>query len=113
MSIYQVFFKLQKDGKVYIQTGNQEGLARIFKFVEWCFAQRNRNRDIWNAAATAFLEHLADDDESAAIIPLWVKPDIFLEMEDEFKKRRERDGEGKFQKLLEEYNRYNSTDFQG
>ena len=113
MSIYQVFFKLKKDGEVYIQTGNQEGLARIFKFVEWCFAQRNRNWDIWNAAATAFLEHLADDDESAAIIPLWVKPDIFLEMENEFKKRRERDGEGKFQKLLEEYNRYNSTDFQG
>ena len=112
MSIYQVFFKLRKDAKLYVQSGDREGLSRIFKFVDWCFAQRNRNSDIWNAAATAFLEHLADDDESAAIIPSWVKPDIFLAMRDEFKQRRERAGEGRFQKLVTEYNRVNSTDFE-
>ena len=112
MSIYQIFFRLKRDAEVDIPAGNQERLARIFKFVEWCFSQRNRNRDIWNAAATAFLEHLADDDESAAIIPTWVKPDLFIAMRNEFEVRRERDGEGKFQKLLDEFNRQHSTHFQ-
>ena len=112
MSIYQVFFILQEDARLYVKTGNHEGLARIFKLVEWCFEQRRRNGDIWNAAATAFLEHLADNDETAAIIPTWVKPDIFLDMRDEFKKRRDRKGDGKYQELVEEYNHINATDFQ-
>jgi hypothetical protein len=112
MGIYQIFFALKRDAQKYIQAENQEGLARVFKFTEWCFEQRKNSPDIWNAAATAFLEHLADDDEAAKIIPLWVKPNIFLDMESEFKKRRERDGVGKFQKLLEEYNQINSTNFQ-
>ncbi len=113
MSIYQVFFKLRQDVESYIRTDNQEGLARVFRFAEWCFEQRKSSPDVWNAAATALLEHLADDDVSTQIIPLWVKPDIFLAMKSEFKKRRERDREGKFQELLEHYNRVNSTDFQG
>lgn len=112
MSIYQVFFRLERDIDEYIQSNNQEGLSRIFKFTEWCFEQRNSNPDIWNAAATAFLEHLADKDERAEIIPLWVKPEIFLAMKSEFVKRRERDGQGKFQILLEKYNLKNSTNFQ-
>lgn len=111
MTIYQVFFKLREDAVEYIRSDNRDALSRIFKFVEWCFIQGNRNGDIWNAAATAFLEHLADTDEEAAIIPYWVKPDIFLDMKDEFMERRERDGEGKSKKLLDEYNRVNSTDF--
>jgi len=112
MTIYQIFFQLRKDAEEYIRTGNQEGLRRIFTFVEWCFEQRNRNSNVWNAAATAFLEHLADDDQGAAVIPAWVKPDIFKEMQSEFMKRRERDGEGKFQLLLDDYNRVNFTDLQ-
>jgi hypothetical protein len=113
MTIYQVFFTLRNDAGEYIKTGNQEGLGRIFKFTEWCYEQKKDNLDIWNAAATAFLEHLADDDESSKIIPYWVKPDIFLAMKSEFKKRRDRDGEGKFRKLLDMYNQINSTNFQG
>jgi hypothetical protein len=111
MTIYQVFFQLRDDAEEYIRTDNQEGLKKIFTFVEWCFKQRNRNSDIWNAAATAFLEHLADSDEGSAVIPTWAKPDLFMAMEPEFKKRGERDGEGKFQQLLNDYNQVNSTDF--
>jgi hypothetical protein len=111
MGIYQIFFKLQKDAEGYIQSDNQEGLARIFKFTEWCYAQRDQSPEIWNAAATAFLEHLADDDQGAEIIPRWVKPDIFVAMQSEFEKRRERAGEGKFKKLLDDYNLVNSTNF--
>jgi hypothetical protein len=109
MNIYQVFFALKEDAETYIQTDNQEGLERIFKFTEWCFDHQDRNPDIWNAAATAFLEHLADDDSRAAIIPNWVRPDIFQAMQSEFQMRRERDGEGKYQILLEMYNQVRST----
>jgi hypothetical protein len=112
MTIYQVFFKFERDVDKFIESKDQQSLAKIFKFTEWCFSRRNRNRDIWNAAATAFLEHLADEDERAEIIPFWVKPEIFLAMKSEFKKRRERKGEGKFQILLEKYNQINATDFQ-
>jgi hypothetical protein len=111
MTIYQVFFTLIRDFDKVLQSNDQERLVKIFKFTEWCFKQRKRSPDICNAAATAFLEHLADKDERAEIIPIWVKPDIFLAMKDEFKKRRERDGEGKFQILLEKYNQVNGTDF--
>jgi hypothetical protein len=111
MTIYQVFFQLQKDAEEHIKTGNPESLARIFRLVEWCFEQRKRNPDIWLAAVTAFLEHLADDDKGAAVIPTWVKPDLFKAMQFEFKARRERDGQGKFQQLLENYNRVDSTDY--
>jgi hypothetical protein len=103
MNIYQVFFQLKEDAEEYVRSNNQEGLERIFKFVEWCHEQGDRNPDIWNAAATAFLEHMADDDEGAVMIPVWVKPVVFKDMESEFKKRRERDGEGKFQLLLDNY----------
>jgi len=92
---------------------DREGLARIFKFTEWCFEQKELNQEVWSAAAGAFLEHLADHDQNAEIIPLRVKPEIFAEMQSEFKKRRERYGEGKFQKLLEKYNALNGTDFKG
>ena len=112
MTIGQVFFKLKKDAELYIHTNDRDGLARIFKFVNWCFSQRNRNPKLAGIAATHFLEHLADNDESASIIPIWVQPEVFLYMENEFRRRRERDGEGKFRKLLDEYNRQNSTDFQ-
>jgi len=111
MTIYQVFFVLKGEAVEYIRSENDGELERIFKFVDWCFSQRKRAPDIWNAAATAFLEHLADDDERAEIIPRWVKPDIFKAMRTEFQKRRERDGVGKFQNLLEKYNSINDTDF--
>lgn len=112
MTIDQVFFKLKKDMEQYIHTNDQDGLARIFKFVNWCFSQRNRNPKLAGIAATHLVEHLADNDESASIIPIWVQPEIFLYMENEFRRRRERDGEGKFKILLDEYNRRNSTDYQ-
>lgn len=112
LTIYQVFFVLREDVETHIQLNDQDGLERIFEFTEWCFEQRSHTPEIWNAAATAFLEHLADDDKKADIIPLWVKPEIFLDMKSEFKKRRERDGEGKYQILLEKYNQEHSTNFQ-
>lgn len=111
MTIYQVFFELQYTIDKFIQEKDEKSIERIFTLVNWCFSQRKRAPDIWNAAATAFLEHLADADNRAMIIPKWVKPSIFEDMFDEFKKRREWNGEGKFKELLDEYNRINNTNF--
>jgi len=101
-----------KDLDNFIQSDDVDGLTRIFKLVHWCYSQRQRAPDLWNAAAAGFLEHLADEDERAKIIPFWVNPDQFDYMRDEFEKRRERKGQGKFRELLEAYNRVNNTRFE-
>jgi len=111
ISIYGIFIELISDLDKKIETGDFDWIQNVFIYCEWCFKQRSRNPDIWNAAATAFLEHLADEDKRAELIPKWVKPDIFEDMWDEFKKRREREGEGKAQDLLEKYNKVNNTEF--
>ena len=111
VSIYQIFFELIYNLDKKIETGDHEWIKNVFVYCEWCFKQKSRNPDIWNAAATAFLEHLADKDERAELIPEWVKPEIFKVMWSEFKKRRERAGEGKAQGLLDAYNKLNHTDF--
>lgn len=112
MSIYQIYFELKSDLDDYIQEKDQEAIERIFKFVNWCFEQREKAPDIWNATATVFLEHLADTDERAELIPYWVKPEIFKDMRDEFYKRRERNGDGKFVILVEQFNRVNGTELE-
>jgi len=112
MSIYQIFFKLERDLDNHIQSNDQDYLRRIFSLVNWCFDHRETADGIWNAAATAFLEHMADEDERAELIPNWVKPDLFADMRDEFEKRRERSGAGKFKVLLDKYNRVNNTNLE-
>jgi hypothetical protein len=112
-SIYRVFWDLLDDVDKFILTGDEDGLKRIFTLVNWCYSQRHRAPDLWcAAAAAAFLEHLADKDERAKIIPYWVSPDQFEFMRNEFEKRRERAGIGKFKELLEAYNRVNNTTFE-
>lgn len=111
MSLYHIFFELKDDLDQLIRTNDEDEIKKIFQLVNWCFDQRHENRDIWNAAATAFLEHLADTTERAVLIPKWVQPAVFEFMQDEFEKRRERDGAGKFQKLLHEYNAVHNTQY--
>lgn len=111
MTIWQIFFEFERLIDQFIEEDDEDSIARIFKFVNWCFSMRYRSPDLWGAAAAAFLEHLADTDERAKIIPKWVKPPVFKFMREEFEKRRERKGVGKFKELLDEYNRYNRTEF--
>jgi hypothetical protein len=111
VTIYWVFFELLYDLDNKIAAGDTDWLRKVFYFVEWCFNQRKRNGDIWNAAATAFLEHMADEDSRAELIPMWVKPEIFADMWDEFRYFRERKWAGKAKQLLEAYNAARQTDF--
>jgi hypothetical protein len=111
MSLYSIFFELKDDLDQKIETEDHGWLDRVFELVEWCYAQRVRAPDIWNAAATAFLEHMADTDERAKLIPKYVKPPLFEFMREEFHKRRERVGLGKSAELVKEYNAFHGTDY--
>jgi hypothetical protein len=111
MTIWSIFFEFEQRIDRFIEEKDDESISRIFILVSWCFSQRCRSSNIWCAAAAGFLEHLADTDTRAEIIPRWVTPPIFEDMRDEFEKRRERCGTGKFNRLLEEYNRYRQTNY--
>ena len=111
MSLTMIFFELKNDLDEKIEIGDSEWIQNVFYFCEWCFKQRMRNPGIWNAAATAFVEHLADDEIRPKLIPIWVKPDMFEDMQYEFMKRREREGKGKAQQLFDEYNKVHGTEF--
>ncbi|HBI44943.1 MAG TPA: hypothetical protein DDY78_19120 [Planctomycetales bacterium] len=44
------------------QKGDTEMLRRIYGYAEWCLEQKAK--DLWNAAAVAFYEHLFDSHRS-------------------------------------------------
>jgi hypothetical protein len=111
VTLYSIFFDLKHDLDKNIESQNFEWIERVFKLVEWCFRQRSRAGDIWNAASVSLLEHMADKDERAALIPRFVSPALFQEMWSEFKKRRERMGPGKAKDLLNAYNVLWGTQF--
>ena len=54
---------------------------------------------------------MADDDRRAALIPQYVSPPMFDNMSPEFLMRRERNGVGKAQVLLDRYNESHGTQF--
>jgi hypothetical protein len=101
---YWVFFDLLPLVIEYHQIGNIEGLRRIYSYAAWCYEQKERAPQLWNAAATAFYEHLVDHDITLCAIPEWVPPEIFVAMQDEWYKRLERKEPGRFQGLVEHYN---------
>jgi hypothetical protein len=100
---YWAFFDLLPLAVVAHTEGDSDTLNRIYRFAEWCFKQRHRAPDVWNAAATAFYEHLVDKDVTLEAIPCWVKPEIFEDMSFEFERRLERKRQGSFQELVAQY----------
>jgi hypothetical protein len=61
-SIYMVFFELLPMVREAHQEGDAEMLRRIYGYAEWCLEQKAK--DLWNAAAVAFYEHLFDSHRS-------------------------------------------------
>ncbi len=111
-SVFSVLSDLEDMVDVAHLQNNEHDLARIYKFTEWCYSQKNTDPDIWDAAATTFYEHLLDSDLTLWAIPYWVKPDVFKAMRNEFETRmglERRDTE--FYQLLDLYNKVNGTDF--
>ena len=111
-SIYSVLSDLEDMVDEAHQQNNEDNLARIYKFTEWCYSQKDNDPDIWDAASTTFYGHLLDSDQTLWAIPYWVKPDTFQEMRDEFETRMVLERRGaEFYKLLDLYNEVNGTDF--
>ena len=54
-------------------------IEKIYSLAEWCF--RQKANDLRNAAAVAFYEHLVDHPYTAKQVSLWIKPDIFRDLE--------------------------------
>ncbi|MFN8539222.1 MAG: hypothetical protein U0232_17325 [Thermomicrobiales bacterium] len=57
-TIYGLYFDLLPMARVAHDADDNETLRHIYNFAEWCFAQRNK--ELWNATAVAFYEHLFD-----------------------------------------------------
>lgn len=58
----------------------QERLKSIYQYAQWCLIQRDKR--LWNAAAVAFYEHLADSDETFLHFTTWIPRNIYLEIRD-------------------------------
>jgi hypothetical protein len=73
-SIYHLFFDLLPMARDAHETADLATLTRIYAFAEWCSVQHAR--DLWNAAAVAFYEHVFDERTHAPweqIVP-WLAP---------------------------------------
>jgi hypothetical protein len=57
-SIYALFFDLLPMVREAHQAANEEVLRRIYGFAAWSLDQRAK--ELWNAAGTAFYEHVFD-----------------------------------------------------
>jgi hypothetical protein len=55
-SIHHLFFELLPDARAAHDAGDHEALSAIYEFAAWAFDQR----DLSNAAAVSFYEHLFD-----------------------------------------------------
>ena len=84
-TIYLLFFELL----VWVQKAHDDGdetqLQRIYGFAHWCLG--TSSRDLQNAAAVAFFEHLVDEEPTRHAIPRWVQPSAFADLRSLFEAR--------------------------
>ncbi|MEK4236890.1 MULTISPECIES: DUF7674 family protein [Paenibacillus] len=83
---------------------------KIYNYAEWCFNQYKRSPYMHNAICVGFYEHLVEDESTLQAIPYKVKPYIFKDLQGLFEWMLNEDKD-RYIKLVEEYNRVNSTDF--
>jgi hypothetical protein len=67
-TIYGLYFDLLPMAREAHDAADSVTLRHIYNFAEWCFAQRNK--ELWNATAVAFYEHLFDRrDQWQSVLP--------------------------------------------
>jgi hypothetical protein len=71
------------------QVRDEALLREYYAYPAWCLRQRAEH--LWNAAGTAFYEHLADHEETCADMPRWVSRDIYNEVRELIARRAEVD----------------------
>ena len=76
-SIYALFFDLLPMVREAHQPVNEEVLRRIYDFAARCLDQRAK--DLWNAAATAFYEHLFDRREDWISVIPWLSKKVIAD----------------------------------
>jgi hypothetical protein len=103
-TIYQVFFKLLARVRDAHKRQDNGELERIYGFAAWCFDQKAK--ELWNAAAVAFYEHLVDEQRTRRQIPRWIRPDHFEELKPLFEDRLRPE---QFRELCERYARQHQT----
>jgi hypothetical protein len=108
-SVYMIFFDLLPLAVSAHQSLNEDLLQRIYKYAEWCWTQKDKSSDTYNAVCVAFYEHLVDEEITSEAIPKWIKPVIFEDIRDVFEPRMTTD---EYQALLLRYNLANQTHFQ-
>ena len=90
-SIYGVFVELLPRVREAHADGDFEELRRIYGFAEWCHRQKARH--LWNAAGVSFYEHLVDEEPTRREMLVWIKPDIFEDLDGLFRSRMGEEGE--------------------
>lgn len=107
-SVYIIFFDLLPLAVRAHQANDEDLLRRIYMYAEWCWTQKDKSSDTYNAVCVAFYEHLVDEDITCQTIPVWIKPEIFEDIRDIFEPRMTAD---EYQALLLRYNLANQTYF--
>ncbi|RPE08810.1 hypothetical protein EGT74_17420 [Chitinophaga lutea] len=74
-SIYDFFIELLPATIAAHRVNDTVRLTAYYAFSEWCF--RQKAKDLWNAAAVAFYEHLGDQPETLGAMPQWVPASIY------------------------------------
>lgn len=107
-SVYMILFDLRPLVISTHQLQDEDLLRRIYKYAEWCWTQKDKSSDTYNAVCVAFYEHLVDEEITCEAIPKWTKPEIFEDIRDVFEPRMTAD---EYQALLLRYNLANRTNF--
>jgi hypothetical protein len=84
-TIYLLFFELLARVQKAHDEGDEAQLQRIYGFALWCLG--TSSRDLQNAAAVAFFEHLVDQEPTRRAMPRWVPPSAFADLKSLFEAR--------------------------
>ena len=84
-SIYNLFFELLPRVRKAHLNKNQSELEKIYGYAKWCFEKTAK--DLWNAPAVGFYEHLVDEEITKKEITSWVTPKMFQQLSGLFKNR--------------------------
>jgi hypothetical protein len=107
-SVYMILFELLPLVRNAHESHDEDLLQRIYKYAEWCWTQKGKSSETYNAVCVAFYEHLVDEKVTCEAIPIRIKPQIFKDLQTLFKSRMKLND---YQILLLRYNSVNQTDF--
>jgi len=77
---YAVFIELLPIAQQAHINKDDNRLQKIYDYAEWCFKQKDKN--LWNAVAVTFYEHLADTETTFLQFTKWIKKEIYFDIRD-------------------------------